>query len=89
MVHHAQTRLAPDEVFDRAIAFFSSRVPLEAAFPEQRSPGHLVLRGQGGEEIAIAARVDDGVTRVRAATLMFDGTIRRFLVTLPAAEQPA
>jgi len=89
MVHHAVTQLAPDEVLDRAIAFFSSRVPLEAAFPEQRSAGHLVLRGQGGEEIAIAARSDQGVTRVRAATLMFDGTLRRFLVTLPVAEQPA
>lgn len=83
MVHETVTSLAPAEIFDRAERFFSQRVPLEAVFPEKRSEEHLALRGQGGEEVVIHARVVDGETRVRASTLMFDGTLARFLTTLP------
>ncbi len=89
MVHETATPLMPTEVFDRAERFFSQRVPLEAVFPEKRSEEHLVLRGQGGEEVVLHARSVDGVTRIRASTLMFDGTLARFLTTLPRAEVPS
>lgn len=89
MIHETVTTLAPIDVFDRAIQYFAERVPLEAAFPEQRSDEHLVLRGQGGEEVAILARAADTVTRVRASTLMFDGALARFLTTLPRAGEPS
>lgn len=85
MVYETVTSLAPDEVFDRAVRFFAVRVPLRAAFPEKRSAGHLVLRGQGGEEVALMARAGELGTQVRGSTLMFDQGLERFLTTLPAA----
>jgi hypothetical protein len=88
MVYEVRTTLAPDEVLDRAERFFSQRVPLQAAFPEQRGAGYLVLRGQGGEEIALAARGAPGATDVRGSTLFFDHALERFLSTLPAPAAP-
>jgi hypothetical protein len=85
MVYEVRTTLAPDEVLDRAERFFSERVPLQAAFPERRGTGFLVLRGQGGEEIALAAREGTSGTAVRGSTLFFDHALERFLATLPAA----
>jgi hypothetical protein len=83
MIHHATTTLAPAEIIARAKTFFADRVPNTAAFPEKEGPGYLTLRGQGGEEIAIAMTSADGVTRVRASTLLFDQGVMRFLSTLP------
>ena len=83
MVFEARTPLAPSEVLDRAVEFFAQRVPHHAAFPEHRTAHHVVLRGQGGEEIAIAMTSSDGLTRVRASTLLFDQAVMRFLSTLP------
>lgn len=80
-----ETSLPAEQVLDRAIEFFGTRVPHHAAFPEKRSANHLVLRGQGGEEIAITARAGEGSTAVRASTLMFDHALERFLTTLPPA----
>ena len=40
--------------------------------PRRRGPAFLTLRGQGGEEIAIAVAPAPGGTRVRASTLLFD-----------------
>ena len=56
-----------------------------AAFPEKEGPTWLVLRGQGGEEIALAVAPAPGGTRVRASTLLFDQPVDRFLSTLPSA----
>lgn len=86
MVHETMTSLAPDEVLDRAESFFGERVPLQAAFPERRGPTHLVLRGQGGEEVAIAVWPAEAGTRVRGSTLLFDQALARFLGTLPVVE---
>jgi len=86
MVHEVVTALEGAEVLRRAKRFFAERVPMQAAFPEKEGPGYLVLRGQGGEEIAIAALPAPGGTRVRASTLLFDQPLDRFLSTLPAAE---
>ena len=83
MVFETTTTLQPAEVLDRATAFFGERVPHSAAFPEQRGDDHLLLRGQGGEEVAIAVRAAAGGTRVRGSTLLFDHALDRFLSTLP------
>ncbi|MGE0442402.1 MAG: hypothetical protein AB7S39_18115 [Gemmatimonadales bacterium] len=83
MVHEITTPLSAAEVLDRAKAFFSSRVPHQAAYPEKEGPGYLLLRGQGGEEIALAVFAGEGGQRVRASTLLFDQSVGRFLATLP------
>lgn len=89
MVHETRTTLDAAEVLARARCFFAERVPHQAAYPEQQGPGFLTLRGQGGEEIALAAWSADGATRVRASTLLFDQPVMRFLSTLPAAPEAA
>lgn len=68
----------------RAKRFFAERMPLAAAFPEKEGPTFLVLRGQGGEEVAIAVSPVPGGNRVRGSTLLFDQALDRFLSTLPA-----
>jgi hypothetical protein len=85
MVHETVTTLDGAEVLRRAKLFFAERVPLSAAYPEKEGPTWLVLRGQGGEEIALAVFPGEGGTRVRASTLLFDQSLDRFLSTLPMA----
>ena len=84
MVYEAVTALEPAEVLRRAQRFFAERVPMQAAFPEKEGPSFLTLRGQGGEEIAMAVTAAPDGTRVRASTLLFDQVVDRFLSTLPA-----
>ena len=84
MIQDALTTLPAADVLARAKQFFAERVPHAAAYPEKEGPTWLVLRGQGGEEIAHAAMPSNGVTRVRASTLLFDQAVSRFLSTLPA-----
>lgn len=85
MVHETDTSLAAAAVLERARQFFAQRVPAQAAFPEKQGPTWMTLRGQGGEEIAIAAFPSPGGSRVRASTLLFDQAVTRFLSTLPPA----
>lgn len=85
MIFETSTTLSAAEVFLRAKRFFAERVPQGAAFPEREGPAHLVLRGQGGEEIALAAFDREGATHVRGSTLLFDQGLDRFLSTLPPA----
>lgn len=87
MVYQVVTSLDGPEVLRRAKIFFAERVPLQAAFPEKEGPTYLVLRGQGGEEVAIAVMPAAGGTRVRASTLLFDQPVDRFLSTLPAVQE--
>ena len=90
MIYEVVTTLEPAEVVTRAVRFFAERVPNLAAYPEKTGPGWVVLRGQGGEEIALAATASAGGTHVRGSTLLFDQPLDRFLQTLPAAAgQPA
>jgi hypothetical protein len=84
MTQEYLTTLSGAEVIARAKAFFAERVPLTAAYPEKEGPGYLVLRGQGGEEVAMSVTAADGMTRIRASTLLFDQAVGRFLSTLPA-----
>ena len=80
-----RTALSPQDVLTRAKDFFSQRNPLYAAFLEKEGPGYATFRGQGGEEIVIAATVQEGATRVTGSTYLFDMQIARFFTTLPAA----
>lgn len=82
-----RTTLTPAEVLDAAKEFFSRRVNIYAAFPEQESAAHLTLRGQGGEEIVIGAIPRDGATLVTGASYMFDAQVSRFFSTLPPAAE--
>ena len=84
MTHNHLTSLPGSDVLARAKAFFAERVPLFAAYPEKVGPGFLVLRGQGGEEVALSVAASPEGTRVRASTLLFDQSLSRFLSTLPA-----
>ncbi|MGE5231901.1 MAG: hypothetical protein ACM3NS_09165 [Deltaproteobacteria bacterium] len=84
MTYETITTLDGPEVLARAKRFFAERVPLSAAYPEKEGPGYLVLRGQGGEEIALAVVSTPGGNRVRGSTLFFDQAVDRFLSTLPA-----
>lgn len=89
MVFDVTTSLEASDVIARAKRFFAERVPHQAAFAEHEGPSWLVLRGQGGEEIALATVALDGATRVRASTLLFDQVVDRFLGTLPPAPEAA
>lgn len=84
MTHTTSVALPPAEVLTRAKRFFAERVPNSAAFVEKEGPQFLILRGQGGEEVAVHAWSEaTGKTRVRASTLLFDQAVDRFLSTLP------
>jgi hypothetical protein len=89
MVYDVVTTLDGAEVLRRAKAFFAERVPMQAAFPEKEGPSFVTLRGQGGEEVAIAVMKGPNGTRVRASTLLFDQPLDRFLSTLPTPSESA
>lgn len=89
MTHETITTLSAADVIARAKEFFAERVPNNAAYPETEGPGFLSLRGQGGEEIALAVLPAAGGTRIRASTLFFDQAIERFLSTLPGLVEAA
>ncbi len=81
-----RTTLSPDAVIEAATAFFGRRNAIYTAFLEKSGPGWATYRGQGGEEIAVAAQVaGDGYTRVSGSSYMFDQQVARFLSTLPPA----
>lgn len=78
-----QTSLSPQDVIARAKAFFAQRNPLYAAFLDMEGPGWVTFRGQGGEEIVIAAAPRGGATLVTGSTYLFDMQVARFLAALP------
>ncbi|MBI3791072.1 MAG: hypothetical protein HY275_09345 [Gemmatimonadetes bacterium] len=81
----ARTSLAPAEALAAAKAFFARAQSVYVAFVEKEGPGHVALRGQGGEEVVIAARAHEGATEVTGSSYMFDQQVARFLSTLPPA----
>jgi len=81
------TALAPEDVIARAKQFFSERSSLYATFLDTEGPGFATFRGQGGEELVIAATAKDGATLVTGSTYLFDMQVARFLSTLPAVAQ--
>ncbi len=81
-----RTSLPPAEVLAAAKEFFSRQSGIYAAFLEQEGPTWMSLRGQGGEEIAVAATAEpDGSTAVTASSYMFDAQVALFLTALPPA----
>ena len=77
------TTLTPDEVLGEAKQFFSGRNSIYATFIDRDGPTFVSFRGQGGEELIIAAAADGGATRVTGSTYLFDMQIARFFTTLP------
>jgi hypothetical protein len=89
LIEH-RTTLEPGRVLDAARAFFARRNSLYAAFVEQEGPTHVTMRGQGGEEVVIAATKDPaGLTLVTGSSYLFDAQISRFFATLPPAQVTA
>ena len=76
------TSLSPAEVLHSAKEFFARQTGIYAAFPEQESKTHVTLRGQGGEEVVIAAFPANGGAKVTGSTYLFDQQVARFLATL-------
>jgi hypothetical protein len=76
------TSRTPAEVLAAAKDFFARQTGIYAAFPEQESRTHVTLRGQGGEEIVIAALSAAGQTKVTGSTYLFDQQVARFFATL-------
>lgn len=81
------TSLATSEVLDAAVRFFGRGGGVYSAFLETRGPSHVVLRGQGGEEIAIGAQTVPGGTSVSGSSYLFDQQVARFLDSLPPAAE--
>lgn len=77
------TTLGAGETLGAAKVFFARQNGIYAAFPEQESPGHITMRGQGGEEIVIGVAPAAGGTRVTGSTYLFDQQVARFFATLP------
>ena len=82
-----RTSLPPAEVLAAAKTFFARRNSIYAAFLEKEGPTYVNLRGQGGEEIVIAAMPapDGRGTLVTGSSYLFDAQIARFFATLPPA----
>lgn len=83
MTYEMTTSLSPEQVVRRAREFFTKRVPATGASVERESARHIVLRGQGGEEIVIASVPVAGGSSVRGSSLLFGQQVNRFLTTLP------
>ncbi|MFL5616858.1 MAG: hypothetical protein ACJ79A_00530 [Gemmatimonadaceae bacterium] len=77
------TTATPAEVIAEAKEFFPRRNSLYATFIDREGPAFVSFRGQGGEELIIAAVADGARTRVTGSTYLFDMQIARFFTTLP------
>jgi len=77
------TSLPAGEVLAHARQFFGRDSGIYAAFVEREGPNWMSLRGQGGEEIVIAATADGASTAVNASSYMFDAQVAQFLSSLP------
>ena len=82
-LQEAHTTLSPAEVIASAKNFFPRRNSLYATFLEREGPAFATFRGQGGEEIVIAAQADASGSRVTGSSYMFDMQVARFLSMLP------
>jgi hypothetical protein len=81
-----RSTLPPSAVLAAAKNFFSARNSLYAAFLDREGPGHVTFRGQGGEEIVVAAMEQNGATLVTGSSYLFDMQVARFFTTLPPFE---
>ena len=81
-----RTTLDAATVLQNAKQFFARRHGIYSAFVEKEGPGFVGFRGQGGEELLIAAQKSEEATLVTGSTYLFDQQIARFFATLPPAE---
>ena len=89
-MQEADTTLSGAAVLTAAKEVFGSRSGIYTAFLEKEGPTHLVLRGQGGEEIVLGVAELAGCTQVTGSSYLFDQQVARFLSTLPpAAAEPS
>ncbi|HEX8944898.1 MAG TPA: hypothetical protein VF785_17290 [Gemmatimonadaceae bacterium] len=87
-VQETTTDLPAADVLARAKSFFANRPSLYSTFLDKEGPGFCSFRGQGGEEIIIAASSSpNGGTLVTGSTYLFDMQLSRFFTTLPPAAQ--
>ena len=86
-LQQARTTLSGALVLASAREFFARRSGIYSAFLEKEGPSYLTLRGQGGEELAIAVAPDAGETIVTGSSYMFDQQVARFLASLPPARE--
>lgn len=84
-----RTSMPPGEVLAWAKRFFADSVSIYAVFFEKEGPNHVVLRGQGGEELIVATEAIAGGTLVSGGTYMFDAQLQRFFAALPPWVEPA
>ena len=77
------TPLAPEEVLQRAKQFFSRHNGVYNTFVDMEGPNWCSFRGQGNEELIIAAAPADNGTRVTGSTYLFDMQVARFFASLP------
>lgn len=77
-----RSSLSPAEVLAQAKKFFTRRNSLYATFLEKEGPEYVTFRGQGGEELVIAAMMRDGATLVTGSSYLFDMQVARFFSTL-------
>jgi hypothetical protein len=82
-IQDSVTSLTVADTITAAADFFARRNGVYSAFVEKQGPTHLVLRGQGGEELVIAARATDAGTVVTGSSYLFDQQIARFFTSLP------
>jgi hypothetical protein len=90
-LQEARTSLGVSDVIVAAKKFFARRNSIYAAFAEKEGPNFVSLRGQGGEEVLVAASpgADGQGTRVTGSTYLFDQQLARFLDTLPPVASEA
>ena len=86
-LQHQRTILSAADVLASARDFFARRSGIYAAFLEKQGPNWMSLRGQGGEEIIVAATEESGSTSVTASSYMFDAQVAQFLASLPPAAE--
>jgi len=84
-LQETRTSLAPADVVAKAKSFFAGRQGIYSAFLDMEGANWASFRGQGGEEIVIAATpAEDGATLVTGSTYLFDMQVARFFSTLPS-----
>jgi hypothetical protein len=78
------TDVSAADVLARAKNFFANRPALYSSFLDMEGDGFCTFRGQGGEEVVIAASpaADGAGTRVTGSSYLFDMQVSRFFATL-------
>lgn len=77
-----RSSLPPAAVLEAAKKFFGTRTNIYSVFPDKEGPTFVSFRGQGTEELIIAAMQQDGATIVSGSSYLFDMQIARFFTTL-------